>query len=170
MLLRLVTIGEAGYDSCRKEPKQQLLARFADAENAADVLETLTAARLLTIDSGDVTFTHEIVLRAWPRLATWIDDDRTNAPIRQRAEDDAATWIKHDRSRSFLQSGARLEATVGLLDSVQDVDPFVAEFAEASRRRQRLVTGTKWGVVMVVFILAVVSALMAGVVKGTVAL
>ena len=105
-------------DSCRKEPTQELLARFPDVENAADVLETLTAARLLTIDDGDVTFTHEIVLRAWPRLAGWIDDDRANAPIRQRAETDAATWINNGRQRPFLQTGARLQATVALLDTM----------------------------------------------------
>jgi conflict system STAND superfamily ATPase/WD40 domain-containing protein len=156
-------VGEAGYDSCRKESTQALLARFPDAENAADVLETLTAARLLTIHGSDVVFTHEIVLRAWPRLAGWIDDDRANAPIRQRAEADAAAWIKMGRHSSFLQSGVRLEATVGLLDSVQEVDPSVAEFAEASLRRKRLVSRTAWGVVVVVFILALVCALMAGV-------
>jgi hypothetical protein len=69
MLLRLITIGEDGYDTCRREPKQQLLKRFADTENAAVVLETLTAARLLTIHDSDVMFTHEIVLRAWVRVS-----------------------------------------------------------------------------------------------------
>jgi WD40 repeat protein len=162
MLLRLITISDAGYDICRQEPIQELLARFPDTENAADVLEILAAARLLTIDGSDVTFTHEIVLRAWPRLAEWIDDDRTSAPIRQRAENDAAAWINNGRHTSFLQSGARLEATVGLLDSVQD-DPFVAEFAEASLRHQRRVTRRKRGAVVVVFILAVAFALAAGV-------
>jgi hypothetical protein len=161
----LVTIGDAGYDSCRKEPTQELLARFPDAENAADVLETLTTASLLTINGSDVMFTHEIVLRAWPRLAGWIDDDRTNAPIRQRAESDATTWINNGHHTSFLQTGARLEATVAVLDTIDadDVDPFVAEFAEASRRRQRRVTRTKWGAVVVVSVLAVAFALAAGV-------
>jgi WD40 repeat protein len=163
MLLRLVTISEAGYDSCRKERKQELLARFADVENAADVLEILAAARLLTIHGDNVTFTHEIVLRAWPRLAEWIDDDRTNAPIRQRAESDAGAWIKNGRHKSFLQTGARLQATAGLLDSIQEIDPCVAEFAEASLRRKRRVTRTKWGAVVVVFILAMACALTAGV-------
>ena len=109
MLLRLVTIGEGGYDSCRKEPTQELLARFPDAENATNVLEILAAARLLTIDGSDVTFTHEIVLRAWPRLAGWIDDDRSSAPIRQRAESDAAAWIKNGRHKSLFadRSSAR---------------------------------------------------------------
>jgi WD40 repeat protein len=163
MLLRLVTIGEGGYDSWRKEPKQQLLARFADAENAAEVLETLTTARLLTINNGDVTFTHEIVLRAWPRLAAWIDDDRTSAPIRQRAESDAAAWINNSRNKCFLQSGARLDGTLAVLANTQDVDPSVTEFANASLRHQRRAARTRRGAVVIVFILALVCALMAGV-------
>jgi hypothetical protein len=64
--------------------------RFSDTQSAAVVLETLTAARLLTIHDSDVAFTHEIVLRAWVRLAGWIDSERASAPIRQRAEADAA--------------------------------------------------------------------------------
>jgi WD40 repeat protein len=163
MLMHLVTVGETGYDSCRREPKPQLLARFADTENAAKVLETLTAARLLTVHDSDVTFTHEIVLRAWPRLAGWIDGDRASAPVRQRAETDAAAWIESGRHRSFLQTGARLEATVALLDNTDEVDPSVAQFAEASRRRKRLVSRTKWGATVVVFILAIVAASAAGV-------
>jgi hypothetical protein len=145
MLMHLVSVGEAGYDSCRREPKPALLARFADTQNAAKVLETLTAARLLAIHDNDVTFTHEIVLRAWPRLAEWIDDDRANAPIRQRAEADADAWIKNGRNKWFLQSGARLDGTLAVLASIrEDGDPSVTEFAEASQRRQRLVTRTKW--------------------------
>jgi WD40 repeat protein len=163
MLMRLVAIGETGHDNCRREPKHELLARFSDAEDAADVLETLTAARLLIIHDNYVTFIHEIVLRSWPRLAEWIDDDRLSAPVRQRAEADAAAWIENGRRSSFLQTGARLEATVALLNNTDEADPSVAEFAEASRRRQRRVTRTKWGAIVVVSVLAVIAALAAGV-------
>jgi WD40 repeat protein len=163
MLMRLVAVGDAGYDNCRREPKHELLARFPDAEDAADVLETLTAARLLTVHDSDVTFTHEIVLRAWPRLAGWIDDDRLSAPIRQRAEADTAAWIGHGRRSSFLQTGARLEATAALLANTDEADPSVTEFANASLRHQRQVTRKKRGAVVVVTILALICALIAGV-------
>jgi WD40 repeat protein len=164
MLMHLVTVAEAGYDSCRREPKPALLARFADTQNAAKVLETLTAARLLAIHDNDVTFTHEIVLRAWPRLAEWIDDDRASAPIRQRAEADADAWIKNGRCSSFLQSGARLDGTLAVLANTQEYgDPSVTEFADASLRHQRRVSRTKRGAIVVVSILALICALMAGV-------
>jgi WD40 repeat protein len=163
MLLRLITISEDGYDSCRKELKNELLARFSDAENAADVLETLTEARLLTIHDSDVMFTHEIVLRAWVRLAGWIESERAHVPIRQRAETDTAAWIEKGRPSSYLQTGARLEDTLALLTHNQEVDQSVAEFAEASRRHQRRATKTKRGAAVIVTILAVVATLAAGV-------
>jgi WD40 repeat protein len=164
MLMHLVTIGESGYDTCRRETKQQLLARFADTESATKVLENLTAARLLTIHDSDVTFTHEIVLRAWPRLAEWIESDRASAPVRQRAETDAAAWIESGRNKGFLQTGARLESTLALLANTQeDGDPSVTEFAAASRRHQQRATKRKRGATVAVSVLAVICALTAGI-------
>jgi WD40 repeat protein len=163
MLMRLITISESGYDTCRRETKQQLLARFADTEGAAGVLEKLTAARLLAVHDNDVTFTHEIVLRAWPRLAEWIENDRASAPIRQRAETDAAAWIESGRRSKFLQTGARLENTLTLLTDNQEVDQSVREFAGASLRHQQRATKRKRGVTVVVSVLAVICALAAGV-------
>jgi WD40 repeat protein len=163
MLLRLITISEDGYDSCRRELKHELLARLPDAENAADVLETLIAARLLTIHDSDVMFTHEIVLRAWVRLAGWIEDDRAHAPIRQRAKTDADAWIEKGCHSSYLQTGAKLEATLALLTDNQEVDQSVTQFAEASRRHQRRATKTKRGAIVAVSVLAVICALAAGV-------
>jgi hypothetical protein len=162
MLMRLITIGESGYDTCRKEPKHELLARFVDTQSAAKVLEKLTAARLLAIHDNDVTFTHEIVLRAWPRLAEWIEDDRAHAPIRQRAETDATAWLESGRRSSFLQTGARLENTLALLTDNQEADQSVTEFAEASLRHQRRATRTKRGAVVITSILAIVATLAAG--------
>jgi WD40 repeat protein len=163
MLMRLITISESGYDTCRRETKQQLLARFPDAQNATQVLETLTTARLLAVHDNDITFTHEIVLRAWPRLAEWIEKDRAHAPIRQRAETDATAWIKNDRQRRYLQTGARLENTLALLTDNQEVDQSVTEFAEASLRHQQRATKTKQGAIVAVSVLAVICALAAGV-------
>jgi WD40 repeat protein len=162
MLMRLITIGESGYDTCRKEPKHELLARFVDIQSAAGVLEKLTAARLLAVHDNDVTFTHEIVLRAWPRLAEWIEKDRAHAPIRQQAETDATAWLESGRRSSFLQTGARLENTLTLLTDNQEADQSVAEFAEASLRHQRRATKRKRGATVAVSVLAVICALAAG--------
>jgi WD40 repeat protein len=162
-LLGLITIAEDGYDTCRREHKHKLLARFADAEDAADVLEILAAARLLTIHDDDVMFTHEIVLRAWVRLASWINDERAHAPIRQRVQSDAAAWINNGRPSSFLQTGARLENTLALLTDNHEADPSVTEFAEASRRHQQRATTIKQGAIMLVSLLAVIATLAAGI-------
>ena len=40
------------------------------------VIELLADARLLTVSAGTVEFAHEALLREWPRLRDWIEDDR----------------------------------------------------------------------------------------------
>lgn len=157
MLLRLVIIGEIGYDSCRRQSKQVLLDIFVNAEAAEDVLKMLTAARLLTVHDGDVMFTHEVVLRAWPRLAGWIDEDRVHAPIRQRAQEDAQEWTEHGRDRAFLQSGARLEKTLAWFTQAHDVDRFVEQFVMASVKRSRRVTTVKRIAVAILAVLSIIA-------------
>ena len=41
----------------------------------------LADARLLTVSAGSVEFAHEAMLREWPRLREWIDDDRDDLRI-----------------------------------------------------------------------------------------
>jgi hypothetical protein len=40
------------------------------------VVDALAAARLLTLDEGTVELAHEALIREWPRLRAWIDDER----------------------------------------------------------------------------------------------
>ena len=50
-----------------------------DLETDADlrqVLAVLTQARLISIDEGTVEVAHEALLREWPRLAAWLDEDQ----------------------------------------------------------------------------------------------
>ncbi|AYM41824.1 WD40 repeat domain-containing protein [Mycobacteroides chelonae] len=137
VLMRLVSIGDPGRDSCRRLPRQTLVDSTSEPEVAEEVLEVLSAARLLTIADDEVTFTHEVVLRAWPRLAQWVEADREYATIRQRAEDDAAAWKDHDYDPSFLQSGVRLENTLAWLSVDDDASPAATVFAAASSVRKR---------------------------------
>ncbi|TEA06741.1 NACHT and WD repeat domain-containing protein [Mycobacteroides salmoniphilum] len=161
VLMRLVSIGDPGRDSCRRLPRQTLIDSTAEPEVAEEVLEVLSAARLLTIADEEVTFTHEVVLRAWPRLAQWVEADREYAPIRQRAEDDAAAWKEHDYDPSFLQSGARLENTLAWLSVDDDASPAATEFAAASSIRKRQLSLLARTAVIVLVVLTVVTSIAA---------
>ncbi|MVU77650.1 hypothetical protein GPX89_10405 [Nocardia sp. ET3-3] len=143
MLLGLVTVSQDARDTRRTVPRDELLARTGDHENATAALELLSRTRLVTLDADAVTLTHEIVLTAWPRLRDWIDEDRVGYLIRQRIETDAAEWVAQDRDPSLLYRGNRLQNAREHADP-PPVGPLAQEFlarsvglAGTSRRRSR---------------------------------
>lgn len=135
LCMRLVAFGTDTDDSCRRRTRAELLAGFERSAPIEDVLEVLAAARLVTIDAEYVSFAHDAVLRAWPRLARWIEQDRDNASQRQRVEDDAEAWLQHDRAHEFLYRGTRLAAAQLWSGDAADVPPVAAEFIDAASAR-----------------------------------
>ncbi|MFI9506453.1 AAA family ATPase [Nocardia sp. NPDC052566] len=109
LLLGLVTVGHDSRDTRRTTTRTELLQRVADTESATTALELLARTRLVTLDADEAYFSHEIVLDAWPRLRTWIDEDRVGYLVRQRLEADAAEWNSTGRDPSLLYRGTRLE-------------------------------------------------------------
>ncbi|HEV7899624.1 MAG TPA: AAA family ATPase [Planosporangium sp.] len=109
MLLRLVRVGKDTQDTRRRATRAELLAQAEDRTAAAEALEVLARARLVTLDAGSVDITHEALLQAWPRLRGWIDQDRAGNILRQRLEEDASAWADEGRDSSLLYRGARLE-------------------------------------------------------------
>ena len=51
------------------------IAELGDAEAVAAVLTMLAAERLITIGEGEVEVAHEALLREWPRLRGWLEED-----------------------------------------------------------------------------------------------
>ncbi|MGX1807598.1 nSTAND1 domain-containing NTPase [Nocardia sp. NPDC055321] len=108
VLLGLVAVGRDSRDTRRTVTRPELLTRTADSVAAATALDVLARTRLVTVDSGSVHLTHEIVLGAWPRLRDWIEDDRVGFLVRQRLEADASEWDSTGRDPSLLYRGQRL--------------------------------------------------------------
>ncbi|MEU1177502.1 helix-turn-helix domain-containing protein [Streptomyces sp. NPDC005820] len=102
LTLQLVRVGEEGADSRRHVERRRLVAG-ADA-----ALEAFTRARLFTVDGDRVEITHEALLRAWPRLAGWIDADRAGLRTHQRLTDAAHAWAEGGRRPELLLQGAVL--------------------------------------------------------------
>jgi WD40 repeat protein len=108
LLLRLVHLGAGTDDTRRRVPRADLLSDAGQPALAAAVLDAFAAARLLTSDDGAVQITHEALLRAWPTLRAWIDDDRAGLLVRQQLIDASHEWLRHDRDSSALYTGTRL--------------------------------------------------------------
>jgi hypothetical protein len=88
------------------------LAEIDATENAvvAHVVRSLTDARLLTVGDGTVEVAHEALLREWPRLRQWLEDDRESRRLREHLTTSANEWSTHGRDPADLYRGARLAA------------------------------------------------------------
>lgn len=109
ILLRLVQVDNQGDAVRRRVPCDRLLqAILAPVEVTERVLETFGRARLLTFDTATVRITHEVLLRAWPRLTEWISANRTGLRIRQLLAEAAEVWEAEGHDPFALYRGSRL--------------------------------------------------------------
>ncbi|WP_439663084.1 nSTAND1 domain-containing NTPase [Lentzea sp. HUAS TT2] len=154
LLLRLVRVGDDTQDTRRRSSRHSLLEAAAILPATERALEVLTHARLITTDADSVEITHEALLQAWPRLRSWIDEDRAGNLTRQRLEEDAATWSTHDHDSSLLYRGARLEG----VRQQQDVTTIAKEFVRTSERQHRKSVWLRRSAVALVAVFALIAA------------
>ena len=78
-------------------------------------LDLFGRARLLSFDYDPLTrgptveIAHEALLRAWPRLRGWLDEDRAALRLSRLLTAAAAEWEASGRDDGFLLRGARLD-------------------------------------------------------------
>lgn len=115
MFLRLTEPGEGTEDTRRRARIDELVVSNDDASRVEAVIDRLVAARLITTsvaeeDSGQrqVDVAHEALIRGWPRLKSWIDEDRAGLRIQRRIAYDAFEWQRRDYNEDSLYRGARL--------------------------------------------------------------
>lgn len=106
LVLRLVVPGPEGEPVRSRIPRGQAVVTPAQGQ----LIEQMVAARPVISDQGDVELAHEALVRAWPRLRSWLDDDLEGQRIRYRLTQAAADWEALERPDSELYRGARLEA------------------------------------------------------------
>jgi WD40 repeat protein len=115
----------------------------------ADVVARLADRRLLTVSEGAVEVAHEALLREWPRLRAWLDEDVQGRRLHRQIGDAARAWDADARDPGGLYRGARLS---GALEWRAEHEPELnateRAFLDTSRaaderaqRRLRLVLG-----------------------------
>jgi WD40 repeat protein/DNA-binding SARP family transcriptional activator len=163
VLLRLAGEGEGRAVVRRRIALSQLeVERRADV---AEVVARLTERRLLTIGDGAVEVAHEALLREWPRLRAWLEDDAQGRQLHRRLGDAALAWEADARDPGGLYRGARLSGALEWRATHEDqlnaterafLDAGQAA-AERAQRRLRLVLGG----VSVLLLAAVIAGLVA---------
>ena len=132
ILLRLVEPGE-GADDTRRRATVDEIASVDTGTAAMPVVDALAGARLLTLDEETVELAHEALIREWPRLRAWIDDEREVLAIRRHLTAAAAAWEQLGRDPSELYSGPRLAALLDWLQTEPTLSASERDFAKASR-------------------------------------
>jgi WD40 repeat protein len=166
LLLRLIQVTDKTETRRRLHPAELLVD--LPRPDAALVLDALTQARLVTRDTDAVEIAHEILIRAWPRLRTWVEDDRAGLLIRQRLTAAARLWQETGRKDSELRQQTVLlrEEVAWAAASPAHLRPTAVErdFLKASttldrrRARRRRVSATAGSLLVV---LALVAGLLA---------
>jgi WD40 repeat protein/class 3 adenylate cyclase/tRNA A37 threonylcarbamoyladenosine biosynthesis protein TsaE len=143
-LLRLAEFGEDGEDVRRRAPLDELVT----SPTHQQVLDVVVTHRLVSVDEGRAEVAHEALLREWPRLRTWLEEDRSGRRLHRRLTIDAQAWVEADRGAELLWHGARLAAarewTAENPDELnREEGDFLAaslasEQAHAKRRRRRV--------------------------------
>ncbi len=133
LFLRLAEPGEGTDDVRRRMPREEFSAGAAGDE----VLDAFVGRRLLVADNGSVEVAHEALLREWPRLRTWLEEDREGRRLHRYVTVAAATWAAEGRDPGALYRGTRLGAAQDWAashpDALNDVE---REFLAASTDAQ----------------------------------
>ncbi|MCX2969551.1 MULTISPECIES: nSTAND1 domain-containing NTPase [Streptomyces] len=111
VFVRLVALGDGPEDTRRPLPRTEL----DDDEDTAQVLESAARLRLISLDHERVQLTHEALIRAWPRLRGWLEEDRDRLRVHRRLTEAAHAWEDVDRDPGALYRGERLALARELL-------------------------------------------------------
>jgi WD40 repeat protein/class 3 adenylate cyclase/tRNA A-37 threonylcarbamoyl transferase component Bud32/energy-coupling factor transporter ATP-binding protein EcfA2 len=135
LFLRLTELGEGIEDSRRRVPIDELIPDDTSPDAIHALLDQLASARLVTLGEGTAEVAHEVLIREWPTLRGWLDEDREGLRLHRRLGNAAGLWEAGGREASDLYRGARLSAALEWADAhPQDLNATERSFVEESRQ------------------------------------
>ena len=130
-------------------------------ERVAEVLAVLADDRLVTIGEGEVEIAHEALLREWPRLRGWLEEDTEGRRLHQHLRPPPATGTRADATpESSIAAHAWRRRSSGPLPTGAELNATERDFLDASRaaneRSQRRLRAVLVGVATLL-VLAVIA-------------
>ena len=144
LFLRLVTVGESAEETRRRVLQVEINSLSG---NIQAVTEAYGQARLLSFDRDPVTrgptveVAHEALLREWPRLRGWLEENRAGLRFQSVLAIAAGAWRESGNDSSFLLRGSRLDQFEGwAVNTAITLTREEAEFLEVSlsSRKERM--------------------------------
>ncbi|MCA9921397.1 MAG: SUMF1/EgtB/PvdO family nonheme iron enzyme [Anaerolineales bacterium] len=134
IFLRLTELGEGTQDNRRRAGLEELGTHGEEGEAVVDVLQKLADARLIITDRSSAEVAHEALIRNWPRLKEWIDENREGLRLHRRLTEAAFEWALHEQDPAYLYRGSRLaQVEEGLQHSAFILNELEQSFVAASK-------------------------------------
>src|SRR5204863_4850065 len=110
LFVRLTELGEGIEDTRRRVPVEELVPEGGSREDVEALLERLAEARLLTLGEGTAEVAHEVLIREWPTLRQWLEEDRAGIRLHRDLGNAARLWDAGGREVGDVYRGTRLGA------------------------------------------------------------
>ena len=142
IFLHLTELKEDAHDTRRRAAFSELITRSTDETTIQTVINILADARLVTtgtIEPGDVKVVevaHESLIREWPTLQKWLNEDRQSLILHRQLTEATEDWLDNDREPGLLIRGRRLvqiDEWAAEKDHADSLSLHEIEFLEASR-------------------------------------
>jgi len=112
VLLRLTELGDGVEDTRRRVPIDELVPQDVPDDVVRGLLNRFADARLLTLGDGTAEVAHEVLIREWPTLRGWLEEDREGLRLQRRLGDAARIWEAAGRDPTDIYRGTRLGAAL----------------------------------------------------------
>jgi WD40 repeat protein/DNA-binding SARP family transcriptional activator len=141
IFLRLTELGEGtgdgglpSLDTRRRAAFNELITAPQLQPSVEAVLKTLTDARLITISEDSAEVAHEALIREWPTLREWLNENRDGLRLHHHLTGAAQAWEKLRRDPGELYRGVRLAQAAEWADAhPEELNALEREFLTASR-------------------------------------
>jgi hypothetical protein len=138
IFLHLTELGEGAQDTRRRAALEELLPQNESRPTVEKVLKTLADARLVTTGDEGAEVAHEALIREWPTLQAWLDENREGLRLHRRLTEAAQIWEVNGRDASYLYRGGRLQQAEEWAQSdAISLNKLEREFLQAGRRLRR---------------------------------
>ena len=111
IFLRLTELSDetSAVDTRRRAKLDELILRPEESDITRAVLKSLADARLITLDENSAEVAHEALIREWPALQGWLEENREGLRLQRQLTEAAQAWLEMDCASDLLYRGARLE-------------------------------------------------------------
>ena len=145
-LTRLDESGQAARDTRRRAKLTDLVYKSDSVPQTADFVRKLADLRLVmtsggTLEGQEIEVTHEALIRHWPKLRSWLDEDRLSLLVEEDIREAASVWDASDHDADTIEHrGGKLEDGLHLMRNPRtNLSATEKKYLEACKKKE-------WGI------------------------